>query len=84
MIDVFHASIDGHCKPAVRPGIQAVLDLIDPVPDEVRIITDQGKDDYYRVTEGGNVWRGECGCCYFTYQDLLAVYGPITWEGRDA
>lgn len=71
-------------ESTLGPAVQAVLNLVDPVPDEVRVITDRDGDEYYRLTEGGNVWQGECGCCHDTYQQLNAEYGPITWEGRDA
>jgi hypothetical protein len=69
---------------ATLARLQAVLNLIDPVPDDVRVITDRDGDEYYRLTEGGNVWQGECGCCHDTFQQLNAGHGPITWEGKDS
>lgn len=68
-------------------GIEAVLAVLDGgVPPHIGKIL-HGDDEYYRVTPGGNVWRAECGCCYYTVPDIIEQFvtmdGPeITWEGK--
>ena len=71
-------------RQAVYFAIEETQKLIDPVPDNVRVIYDgqMGDDEYTRVAEGGNVWRHECGCCYSTFAVLNAEYGPMTWEEK--
>jgi hypothetical protein len=64
-------------------ALQAVLDLIDPVPADVDFITDVDGDGWERY--GDTTWRlmwpsgsGDCE----SIMDVIEQYGPITWEGK--
>lgn len=62
-------------------GIQAVLDLIDPVPNDVHAVVDRNGDKYWRVVDGANAWRRFRDGRHYAYGQLSAECGPITWEG---
>lgn len=72
----------------VRAGLQAVLDLIDPVPAEVHTITDADGDEWYRVSKYSDdrdalVWRHDLGYLSpATAGWIQREHGPITWEGK--
>lgn len=59
-------------------GLEAVFALIDSVPDEVRegrIV--RGDWEFTRIMSGEdqnvptNLYRSECGCHYYTYQQIM-------------
>lgn len=63
---------------SVRAGITAALALIDPVPDEVREARIVKSDwEFTRIMSGEdqdvptNLYRSECGCHYYTYQQII-------------
>jgi len=71
----------------IRKELEPIFALIDPVPDDVRIIyIRENYDEFYRIIEGGNVWRQECGCCFITYAEIAgraAGLGvEVTWENK--
>jgi hypothetical protein len=62
-------------------GLEAVMALIDPVPNDVTTLVTLDNEELTRVMAGGpsperrvgtDVWRHECGCCYSTFAELLA------------
>jgi hypothetical protein len=64
-----------------RAGLEAVMALIDPVPNDVTTMVTLDNEELTRVMAGGpspeqrvgtDVWRHECGCCYSTFAELLA------------
>lgn len=68
-----------HCSQ--RAGLEAVMALIDPVPNDVTTMVTLDNEELTRVMAGDfgperrvgtNVWRHECGCCYSTFAQLLA------------
>lgn len=65
-----------------RAGLQAVLDLIDPVPEDVDVITDMDGDTWHRYIV--TTWRLGDSDNVLSIQDLVRLYGSIAWEGKDA
>jgi hypothetical protein len=68
-----------HCSQ--RAGLEAVMALIDPVPNDVTTLKTVDNESLTRVMAGGpspdqrvgtDAWRHECGCCYSTFAELLA------------
>lgn len=77
-----------------REGLQNVLDLIEPIPDEVRTVRiEKNDEEFYRIMATDrhsdyvdtptNVWRHECGCCFSTSAQLFEratdVNGEVSW-----
>ena len=68
-------------QDGMTAGIQAVLNLIDPIPDDVGVIKDKDGERWFRDVFDPLLWNAE------TYGDhsiqyIIREYGPITWEGR--
>lgn len=66
-----------------RAGLEAVLALIDPVPEDVRVIRDGEGDEWYRKPTDPLVWwmEGDPTLCR-TAAYIKANHGGITWEGK--
>lgn len=69
----------GEIDAAIRAGLEAVMKLIDPVPNDVRTLVTLDGEELTRVMAGAarkpigtDAWRHECGCCYSTSAELLA------------
>ncbi len=62
-------------------GIQAVLDLIDPVPADVYTITDRDRDRWERI--GPTTWRVRNSDHVESIIDIVMQFGPITWDGKE-
>jgi hypothetical protein len=65
----------------IQRAIQAVLDLIDPVPPNVIVITDADGDEWYR--RGNTSWYHDMMCIGRSIMDVIETYGPITWNGKE-
>lgn len=82
----FFASLPEAAKTGdIAKGVQAMLDLLDPVPADVNVIVDVDGDTWERY--GVTTWRfvprrpnnlsdNE------SIMDVIEQYGPITWEGK--
>lgn len=71
----------------IKSEIEAVLKLIDSVPDEVRELETLDNEELRRVMAGPkeapigtDVWRHECGCCFSTYAELVADGAIEAWH----
>jgi hypothetical protein len=74
-------------EPTMDDALEAVLKLIDPVPNEVRELETLDNEEMRRVMAGPkeapigtDVWRHECGCCFSTYAELVADGAIERWQ----
>lgn len=85
MIDaVLRIPID-HSRPAVTAirMVEAVLKVIDPVPEQVNAITDGDGDRWIRSKADPLTWTYYNDPAWFrTYGYIEREYGPVTWEGK--
>jgi hypothetical protein len=74
------AAYDGsqQVTASVVAGLEAVMALIDPVPDEVRKARIVRSDwEFMRIMSGedgdipADLYRGECGCHFYTHQQIV-------------
>lgn len=79
---VWHETPEGEAGTRRRAALQAVLDLIDPVPEGVNVIVDREGDEWQRV--GAMSWYYDMTQIGRATWDVIAEFGPITWEGKDA
>ncbi len=84
MEDAFFKKLPPAGQPNVgdiQDALQAVLDLIDPVPANVRMITDMDRDRWLRI--GPTTWRLRNSDHIESIIDIVAQFGPITWDGKE-
>lgn len=69
----------------IDDGIQAVLDLIDPVPADVGTIYDRNGDRWWRSKddETGEHWECNPYLSSRHIRTLVRKFGPFTWEGKE-
>lgn len=77
---VWHETPEGEAGTRRRAALQAVLDLIDPVPEDVDVITDIDGDTWHRYIV--TTWRLGDSDNVLSIQDLVRLYGSIAWEGK--
>ena len=72
---------------SIRAGLEAAMKLIDPVPNDVRKARIVSSDwEFTRLMAGEDqdvptdVWRAECGCHYYTWQQIMLAASEETSE----
>lgn len=83
--------LNGHCSTYLetKASLQAVLDLINPVPDEVNEILDKDGDRWVRAGTRSTklTWgldKSSHDDIRLSIDEIVNRFGPITWEGKDA
>lgn len=75
-------ALNGQCSTYLetKASLEAVLALIDPVPDHVHNVRDVDGALWRRRDRSGTTWTRP-GRDY-SIQDLVRIFGPLTWEGK--
>ncbi|MGL4525386.1 MAG: hypothetical protein ACRCUC_00260 [Aestuariivirga sp.] len=61
-------------------GVQAVLDLIDPVPDGMRFLEDGSGMRWSRSWDDPMVWDSACGNMHLTAAKIQELFGVESWS----
>lgn len=82
MISAFEQGAYGGERDNTDAGLQAVLDLLDPIPADVVKVYDRGETCWRRSIDDPAVWTTAARSRVATGRVLLDLYGPLKW--RDA
>jgi hypothetical protein len=80
--EIYEVFKEGVRFSTFESGVQAVLDLLDPVPANVDKVHDRGERCWRRSIDDPAVWTTAARSSVATGRVLLDRHGPLKW--RDA
>lgn len=80
--EIYNVFREGVRFSTFENGVQAVLDLLDPIPHNVDVVYDRGETCWRRSVDDPAVWTTAARSRVATGRVLLDLYGPLKW--RDA
>lgn len=80
--EIYNAFREGVRFSTFENGVQAVLDLLDPIPDDIDKVHDRDQRCWRRSVDDPAVWTTAGRSSVATGYVLLDRHGPLTW--RDA